>query len=83
MQVNGWTLLIATAHGVRIWQSEEGLTEVRGVEGLSMEQLNAFIEWCGEVKRTRQAVPVSGWAVAEQDLADLLEWDADDFAQAS
>lgn len=75
-KVNGWSLTLITAHGVRGWNHDDGRVVVNGMETLSDEEVDAVSRFLdGEplnVPEDRQ--------VSDQDLLDLIELDVDTFA---
>lgn len=80
LKINGWTLVLATAHGIRVWQDENGLVEWKGLEGLSSDQIDDLVEWFTEFTKTGEMPPVKEWLVSGSDISDMLMMDYDEFA---
>lgn len=83
MKLNGWTLALATANGVRMWQHDSGKVDIRGVDGLNVDQLEEFMDWLETCRAAREFVPMPKYAgrIEETDLSDLLDMDADEFLE--
>ncbi|NKY35237.1 hypothetical protein HGA13_19495 [Nocardia speluncae] len=79
MWFNGWKLGLCTMHGIRLWESRGGEIVIKGVEGMSTDQLDQFIGWVEKLQKTHIQIPigVDNWQTSEQDLQDLLMSDHD------
>ncbi len=81
MKVKGWTLELATVHGIRVWRHESGALEVKGFDGMTKDQIDEFIDWTLDCALARELVNVDDWLVSDTDLGVLLEMDADNFLE--
>lgn len=83
MKINGWTLQLATVHGVRMWRHDSGAVEVKGIDGMNVGQIAQFIDWATACAAAGEVVPVPDWPMTDTDLTALLELDADTFLETA
>lgn len=83
MKVNGWTLTMASVHGIRVWQNDSGDVQVKGAEGLSEDEFDQWCGWLIDCAGSKSIVPVpeNEWLMSDTDLGELIQMDADSFLE--